>query len=67
MKKTLSFVLTIFLAASLFAAELTASFVTSEAAKKDSVDESVKYLKTQVAKMTSPGLSFTLLLGLDPT
>lgn len=54
MKKIISFVFTLAIAASLFAAELTASFVTSEAAKKDSVDESVKYLKTQVAKMTSP-------------
>ena len=52
MKKTFSFILTIFLCTSLFAAELTASFVTSEAAKKDSVEESVSYLKTQIAKMT---------------
>ncbi len=54
MKKIISFLLTALLAASLFAAELTASFVTSEAAKKDSVDESVKYLKSQISKMTSP-------------
>ncbi len=54
MKKLLAAVLAIFLSASLFAAELTASFVTSEAAKKDSVEESVSYLKTQISKMTSP-------------
>ena len=53
MKKIISFVLTAFLCASIFAAELTASFVTSEAAKKDSVDESVSYLKSQISKMTS--------------
>ena len=54
MKKLIIFSLAAFLFTSLFAAELTASFVTSEAAKKDSVDESVKYLKTQITKMTSP-------------
>jgi len=52
MKKTFSFILTIFFCASIFAAELKASFVTSEAAKKDSVEESVSYLKTQISKMT---------------
>ncbi len=41
MKKTVSFVLALFICASIFAAELTASFVTSEAAKKDTVEESV--------------------------
>jgi cell division septation protein DedD len=52
MKKIISFVLTAFLCASLFAAELTASFITSEAAKKDSVEESVSYLKAQISKLT---------------
>ena len=52
MKKIISLVLSIFLCASLFAAEPTARFVTSEAAKKDSVEESVFYIKTQINKMT---------------
>ena len=52
MKKIISFVLTAFLCASVFAAEPTARFVTSEAAKKDSVEESVSYIKTQINKMT---------------
>ena len=52
MKKIFSFVLSVFLCASVFSAELTASFVTSEAAKKDSVEESVSYLKSQISKMT---------------
>ena len=53
MKKIISIILTAFICASLFAAELTASFVTSEAAKKDSVEESLSYLKTQVTKISS--------------
>ena len=52
MKKLVLIVAAIFLSASVFAAELTASFVTSEAAKKDSVEESVSYLKSQISKMT---------------
>ncbi len=54
MKKIITVVLSIFLCTSIFAAELTASFVTAEAAKKDSVEESVSYLKSQISKMTSP-------------
>ena len=54
MKKILIVLLVSLFSASIFAAELTASFVTSEAAKKDSVEESVSYLKTQISKMTSP-------------
>ncbi len=54
MKKFLSAVCTFFFCASIFAAELTASFVTAEAAKKESIEESVTYLKTQISKMTSP-------------
>ena len=52
MKKIISIIAAIFLCTCVFAAELTASFVTSEAAKKDSVEESVSYLKTQISKMT---------------
>lgn len=52
MKKIISLVAALFLCASIFAADLTASFVTSEAAKKDTVEESVAYLKTQISKMT---------------
>ena len=52
MKKLVSAVFAIFLSVSVFAAELTASFVTNEAAKKESVGESVSYLKTQIFKMT---------------
>ena len=51
MKKIISVVLTVFFCTSIFAAELTASFVTAEAAKKDSVEESVSYLKSQISKM----------------
>ena len=51
MKKIISIVLAILVYTSLFAADLTASFVTSEAAKKDSVEESVSYLKSQISKM----------------
>ena len=52
MKKIISFVFTLVLVTSLFAAELTASFITSEAAKKDSVEESVSYLKSQISKLS---------------
>ena len=52
MKKIISFVTAFLLFTFLFAAELTASFVTSESAKKDSVEESVSYLKNQISKMT---------------
>ena len=52
MKKIISFVLSAFFCASIFAAELTASFITSEAAKKDSVEESVSYLKSQISKLS---------------
>ena len=52
MKKIISLFLAVFFCASIFAAEPTAAFVTSEAAKKDSVDESVTYLKSQISKMS---------------
>lgn len=54
MKKYLSVLLVLFLSGTLFAAELTAKFVTTEAAKKETVEESVSYLKSQVAKITVP-------------
>ena len=53
MKKIISFALAAFLCLSIYAAEPTAAFVTKEAAKKDSVEESVTYLKTQISKMTA--------------
>ena len=51
MKKIISLLSVLCICTSIFAAELTASFVTAEAAKKDSVEESVSYLKTQISKM----------------
>ena len=54
MKKLITIAAVLFLSTSICAAELTASFVTSEAAKKDSVEESVSYLKNQISKMTVP-------------
>lgn len=54
MKKLLSVLLTLCIGYSLFAADLTAKFVTTEASKKETVEESVKYLKTQVSKITVP-------------
>lgn len=54
MKKYLSVLLVLFLSGTLFAAELTAKFVTTEAAKKETVEESVSYLKSQVAKINVP-------------
>ena len=50
MKKLISLVAVLFFCTSIFAADLTASFITSEAAKKDSVDESVTYLKLRFLK-----------------
>ncbi len=52
MKKIISVLLTSLVCVSVFAAEPTASFVTAEAAKKDTVEESVSYLKSQISKMT---------------
>lgn len=54
MKKIFSVAAMLFLCTTVFAAELKASFVTAEAAKKDTVEESVSYLKSQISKMTSP-------------
>ena len=52
MKKIISLAFAVLFCTSIFAAELTASFVTAEAAKKDSVEESVSYLKSQISKIT---------------
>ena len=54
MKKIISFLILVNLFFCLSAAELTAWFVTGEAAKKDSLEESLSYLKDQVAKMNLP-------------
>ena len=52
MKKILAIAISFCLAALVFAAEPTAKFITTEAAKKDTVEESISYLKTQASKMT---------------
>lgn len=52
MKKIISLVLCLLVINAAYSADLTAKFVTTEAAKKDSVEESVSYLKTQISKMT---------------
>ena len=54
MKKIISFLILVNLIFCLSAAELTARFVIGEAAKKDSLEESLSYLKDQVAKMNLP-------------
>lgn len=54
MKKIISFLILVNLFFCLSAAELTARFVTGEAVKKDSLEESLSYLKGQVAKMNLP-------------
>ncbi len=51
MKKIISFVILVNLFFTLSAAELTAKFVTAEAAKKESLEESLSYLNSQVSKM----------------
>lgn len=54
MKKNFCIFILMFSLHSVFAAELTAKFVSTEAAKKETVEESVSYLKTQVAKISVP-------------
>ena len=57
MKKITSlFLITFFTAftSALFAQDLTAKFVSTEAAKKESANESVSYIKSQMGKMTVP-------------
>lgn len=52
MKKIISLVLCLLVISIAYSADLTAKFVTTEAAKKESVEQSVSYLKTQISKMT---------------
>ena len=52
MKKIILLFVSFCFASALFAADLTAKFVTTESAKKDTVEESVEYLKSQISKMT---------------
>lgn len=52
MKKIISLVLCLLVISAAYSADLTAKFVTTEAAKKESVEQSVSYLKTQISKMT---------------
>ena len=52
MKKIFSLVLCLLVISTAYSADLTAKFVTTEAAKKESVEQSVSYLKTQISKMT---------------
>lgn len=54
MKKIISILIILGSAGVLFGAEPTAKFVTTEAAKKESVEESVSYLKNQISKITVP-------------
>lgn len=53
MKRIISIVAASFLLTSVFAAELTAKFISTEAAKKDSVEESLSYIKTQIPKISA--------------
>lgn len=52
MKKIISLVLCLLVISTAYSADLTAKFVTTEAAKKESVEQSVSYLKTQISKIT---------------
>lgn len=54
MKKFLSVIFVLTITTSIFAADLTAKFITTEAAKKETVEESVSYIKTQVSKIPDP-------------
>ena len=57
-----------FCAGALFAGEFTARFIAAEAAKKDSVEESVKYVKDQIANLTNvteKRSSYIFLAGLQ--
>ncbi len=53
MKKIIICLCSIFLFTSVYASELTAKFITTEASKKETVEESVAYLKSQIEKITS--------------
>ncbi|MCR4579181.1 MAG: SPOR domain-containing protein [Treponema sp.] len=53
---------------SISAAELTARFISTEAAKKESVEESVDYIKNQIPKLSSPSekrSAYIFLAGLQ--
>lgn len=52
-KLTALFIISLF-TTGLFCADLTAKFVATEAAKKESATESVSYIKSQIGKMTVP-------------
>ncbi len=54
MKKMILFFAAFFIFQSLFCAELTARFVTVEAAKKDTVEESIEYLKSNAKTISNP-------------
>lgn len=54
MKKIILFFVAFFSVQSLFSAELTAKFVTVEAGKKDTVEESIDYLKSNVKSISNP-------------
>lgn len=54
MKKIVVFLAVFFAVQSLFSAELTAKFVTVEAGKKDTVEESIDYLKSNVKSISNP-------------
>ena len=54
MKKIVVFLAVFFAVQSLFCAELTAKFVTVEAGKKDTVEESIEYLKSNAKTISNP-------------
>ena len=54
MKKSILFFAAFCIFQSLFCAELTARFVTVEAAKKDTVEESIEYLKSNAKTISNP-------------
>lgn len=54
MKKIVVFLALFFAVQSLFCAELTAKFVTVEAGKKDTVEESIEYLKSNAKTISNP-------------
>lgn len=54
MKKIITIITGLFLFVSVYSADLTAKFITTEAAKKESIEESVSYIKNQITKLTLP-------------
>lgn len=54
MKKMILFFAAFCIVQSLFCAELTAKFVTVEAGKKDTVEESIEYLKSNAKTISNP-------------